>query len=138
EEVFDFLTTPANWPRWHPSSVKVRGAADHPLAVGEQVTEDFHVAGQYGTAVWTVREREAPRRWVIDGAAGNGDPAPTPHTRTPQQGGTLVERELVFTQLPAAPAAEAREGFRRTGEAESAEALRRVKGVLEEGLPPGA
>src|SRR4051812_35507286 len=30
EEVFDFLTTPANWPRWHPSSLKVTGAADHP------------------------------------------------------------------------------------------------------------
>ena len=26
EEVFDYLTTPGNWPRWHPSSLAVSGA----------------------------------------------------------------------------------------------------------------
>src|SRR5438034_205416 len=54
EEVFAYVTTPANWPRWHPSSLGVRGAADHPLEVGEQVTEDFRVAGRCGEVVWTV------------------------------------------------------------------------------------
>lgn len=33
-EVFDYVTTPANWPRWHPSSLAVSGATDHPLRVG--------------------------------------------------------------------------------------------------------
>ena len=40
QEVFDFVTTPGNWPKWHPSSLAVSGATDHPLRVGEQATED--------------------------------------------------------------------------------------------------
>ncbi len=36
ETVFDYVTTPATWPMWHPSSEGVRGAIDHSLQVGEQ------------------------------------------------------------------------------------------------------
>src|SRR5437867_6277649 len=36
DEVFAFVTTPGNWPKWHPSSLGVRGATDHSLAVGER------------------------------------------------------------------------------------------------------
>src|SRR5437868_13299825 len=53
-EVFAYVSTPGNWPKWHPSSLAVRGAVDHPLAVGEQVTETFLVAGRRGEVVWTV------------------------------------------------------------------------------------
>src|SRR5512134_555906 len=62
-EVFDFVTMPGNWPKWHLSSLGVSGATDHPLQVGEQVTEDFLVAGRRGRAVWAVTERVAPRGW---------------------------------------------------------------------------
>jgi len=34
QQVYDYVTTPANWPRWHPSSLAVRGATDHPLVLG--------------------------------------------------------------------------------------------------------
>ena len=130
DEVFAFLTTPANWPRWHPSSLGVSGAADHPLNVGEEVTEQFRVAGQHGTAVWTVRECQPPHRWVIDGAAENGNRATITYTLTPAGGGTTFERELVLTTLPAVPA-DAREQFRIQVDAESAEALRRLQAILE-------
>jgi uncharacterized protein YndB with AHSA1/START domain len=130
DEVFAFVTTPGNWPRWHPSSLGVTGAADHPLDVGEEVIEQFRVAGQHGTAVWTVRECQAPRRWVIDGAAENSNRATITYTLTPTQGGTTFERELVFTTLPTIPL-ESQEPFRRQVEAESAEALRRLQAVLE-------
>jgi hypothetical protein len=43
---------------------------DHRLDTGEQVTEDFLVAGRRGRAVWTVVESEAPERWVIAGEVG--------------------------------------------------------------------
>src|SRR5438128_2594457 len=92
ERVFDFVTTPANWPRWHPASLRVLGPADHPLLVGEQVTEEFRVAGQAGSAVWTVRERQAPLRWVIEGASENGSRATITYTLTPQDGGTHFRR----------------------------------------------
>lgn len=31
EEVYDFVTTPSNWPQWHPSSIAVTGNSDHAL-----------------------------------------------------------------------------------------------------------
>jgi uncharacterized protein YndB with AHSA1/START domain len=130
-QVFDFLTTPANWPRWHPASLGVHGAADHSLEVGEQVTEEFCVVGQRGSAVWTVRERQAPHLWVIDGVAENGNQATIAYRLTAEGDSTAFERELLFTRIQP-------QGFQvdaaqllRGMEAESAEALRRVKAVLE-------
>jgi hypothetical protein len=130
EEVFNFLTTPGNWPRWHPSCLGVRGAVDHSLDLGEQVTEVFDVAGQKGTAVWTVRERAAPVRWVIDGVAENGNEATITYTLTGDAHGTQFQRELVFTKMAAGAMAET--AFQIKVEAESAEALRRLKKFLEE------
>ena len=75
ERVFDYVTTPANWPQWHPASLGVSEGADHPLEVGEQVSEEFEAAGRRGRALWTVREREPPRRWVIDGTSEGGGAA---------------------------------------------------------------
>src|SRR5438094_7992664 len=132
ERVFAFLTPPANWPLWHPSSVKVTGPVDHPLQPGEQVTEEFVVAGQSGKAVWTVRECSAPHLWLIDGVAENGNRATITYTLRPHDGGTAFERVLVLTRLQTEPPEEALEGFRRQVEAESTEALRRLKSLLEE------
>jgi hypothetical protein len=131
EEVFDFLTTPGNWPRWHPSSLEVRGAVDHSLAVGERVTEDYIVAGQKGKAEWIVRERAAPVRWVIDGIAENGNEATIIYSLTGDAHGTRFERELVLTKLPALDPKADVIAFQRLVEVESAEALRRLKKVLE-------
>ena len=52
ERVFDYVTTPGNWPVWHPSSLGVSGATDHSLEPGERVTEGFLVAGRRGRVVW--------------------------------------------------------------------------------------
>ena len=81
EEVFEYVTTPGNWPAWHPSSLGVEGATDHSLEPGEQVTEGYRVAGRRGRVVWTVRERETPRRWVIAGRAENGGCLPCSQLR---------------------------------------------------------
>jgi uncharacterized protein YndB with AHSA1/START domain len=76
EEVFEYVTTPGTWPAWHPSSLGVDGATNHSLEPGEQVTEEYSVAGRRGRVVWTVREREAPRRWVIGPAGATGRISP--------------------------------------------------------------
>ena len=132
--VFDYVTTPGNWPQWHPASLNVSGSTDHSLEVGEQVTEDYHVAGRLGQVIWTVTQREAPRRWVIEGQiVGRSAGGTVAYTLTPADGGTRFEREfvyatpgLMFNLLNALL-------FRRRIAAESAVALRRLKGVLEEG-----
>jgi uncharacterized protein YndB with AHSA1/START domain len=132
--VFEYVTTPDNWPRWHPSSLAVSGAIDHALAVGEQVTEEYLVAGNHGRVVWTVTERDAPRRWVIQGRTdGTGVAGTVAYTLDETPEGTQFAREFVYgaagVELPEAIAAEVRG---RIAE-ESAEALRRLKAVLERG-----
>ena len=95
-EVFAFVTTPGNWPKWHPSSLAVSGATDHPLQAGEQVTEDFRVAARRGRAVWTVTERKAPWRWKIEGGGQEGGRAWIAYTLTEQAGVTRFEREMRY------------------------------------------
>jgi uncharacterized protein YndB with AHSA1/START domain len=131
ERVFEYATTPGNWPDWHPSSLGVSGATDHPLGPGELVTEEFRVAGRRGRVVWTVREREAPRRWVIEGEAEGGGGGTITYTLTPDAGGTTFERELVYTISNRPLALLDRLVLRRRVAAESAEALGRLKAALE-------
>ncbi len=132
EEVFDYVTTPGNWPEWHPSSLGVSGAADHSLEPGEQVTEEYRVAGRRGRVTWTVRERVAPRRWVIDGRIEGGGGGSITYTLTPGPDGTTsFEREFVYAMPNALLALLDRLVLRRRVEAESKEALRRLRSVLE-------
>ena len=88
ERAFDYVTTPGNWPEWHPSSLKVSGATDHSPKPGEQVTEEFYVAGRRRRVVWTVREREAPRRWLIEGQIQGGGSGTVTYILTPHAPGT--------------------------------------------------
>ena len=95
-EVFAYVTTPGHWPEWHPSSLGVAGATDPSLNVGEEATELFLVAGRRGRAHWTVREREEPRRWIIVGRVEGGGTGTIIYALTPQEGGTLFEREFTY------------------------------------------
>jgi uncharacterized protein YndB with AHSA1/START domain len=131
QRVFDYLTTPGNWPVWHPSSLG--GATDHSLEPGEEVTEEVLVAGRRGRVVWTVRERVAPRRWVIDGRVEGGGGGTITYTATPHDAGTTFEREFVYATPNRLLALLDRLVLRRRIEAESAEALRLLKTVLEGG-----
>lgn len=94
--VFDYVTTPAHWPVWHPSSLSVSGSVDHPLDLGEQVTEEFKVAGRRGRVVWTVLAREPPNKWTIEGKI-DGRPAGTvTYSLIPTASGTRFEREFTY------------------------------------------
>lgn len=131
EHVFDYVTTPGNWPQWHPSSLDVHGATDHSLEPGETVMGEFRVAGRRGHVVWTVRHREAPRRWVIEGQVEGGGTGTITYTLTPRADGTTFEREFVYSMPNALLALLDWLVIRRRIEAESAEALRRLKQALE-------
>jgi uncharacterized protein YndB with AHSA1/START domain len=132
ERVFDFVTTAGNWPRWHPSSLGVTGATDHPGLLGEKITEEFLVAGRRGRVVWTVREREEPRRWVIEGVIqGQAGGGTVTYTLTACDQGTFFEREFVYPTPSLWFALLDWLVIRRRVTAESAEALRRLKQVLE-------
>jgi len=102
EEVFDFITTPGNWPQWHPASVSVGGNADHSLLPGEAVTENISVAGHRGQV-----------------------------TLSPHPDGTNFERELVYAMPNPLLAVLDWLIIRSRMKGDSAEALRRLKRLLE-------
>lgn len=131
--VFEFVTTPGNWPQWHPSSLGVTGAVDHSLAVGEQCVETFFVAGRHGRARWTVIERETPCRWAIEGRIeGRHTGGAITYTLKPENNGTRFEREFVyptpnwFFRLMDALV------IRRRVRHESEKAVQQLKAVLEQ------
>jgi uncharacterized protein YndB with AHSA1/START domain len=130
-QVFDYVTTPANWPKWHPSSLAVKGAVDHSLELGEQVTEDFLVAGRRGRAVWTVVERDAPDRWVIAGEVGGRRAGAVTYTLTSVGTGTRFDREFVYGSPNLLFSVLNRVSLRAQVERESAEAVGRLKQILE-------
>src|SRR5262245_17136280 len=131
KQVFDFITTPGNWPQWHPASVSVEGNADHSLLPGEQITENIAVAGHHGQLRWLVRERCAPHRWVIDGTGKDGGHATITYTLTRNSDGTTFERELVYTMPNPLLAVLDWLIIRSRMKADSAKALQRLKLLLE-------
>ncbi|WNC93440.1 SRPBCC family protein [Paraburkholderia sp. FT54] len=129
--VFDYVTTPAHWPAWHPSSLAVSGSVDHPLNLGEQVTEEFRVAGRRGRVVWTVAEREPPARWTIEGKI-DGKPAGTvTYSLTSTAGGTRFERDFTYRAPSLWFALFNWLVLRARIQSESDTAVSRLKGILE-------
>lgn len=96
EMVFAYVTTPANWPRWHPSSLRVEGRIDRPGRVGDRVGEDFRVAGIEGHAVWRVTERITPWRWSISGVTGHGGRGTVTYHLRRMAGATEFVREFRY------------------------------------------
>jgi uncharacterized protein YndB with AHSA1/START domain len=94
--VFDYITTPANWPVWHPASRDGRGGVDHSLLIGEQVTEEFVAGGRQGSCVWQVVQREASRLWTITTSTPQAR-AEITYRLTAQGESTLFEREFTYT-----------------------------------------
>jgi len=64
-EVFEFVSTPAHWSRWHPTTRMVREALERPLELGETVLEPIGVAGRRFQGRWTVCVCEPHKRWAI-------------------------------------------------------------------------
>jgi uncharacterized protein YndB with AHSA1/START domain len=132
ERAFDYATTPGNWPRWHPASRAVSGATDHSAGPGERIIEEIETGGRRWRAVWTVVERTPPHRWAIEGAAEGGGSATLTYRLTPRDDGTRFERELVYRTPNLRLAIMDVLVIRRRMAAQSAEALRRLKGILEQ------
>ena len=129
--VFDYVTTPAHWLAWHPSSVALRGATDHSLGLGEEVTENLRVAGRAGSVTWKVTARERPTRWVIAGKVAAGGSGTITYTLRENSDGTAFRREFVYAMPNWFSDLLDRWFVRRRIAAESALALSRLQQALE-------
>ncbi|HEX4896400.1 MAG TPA: SRPBCC family protein [Solimonas sp.] len=69
---YEYATTPASWPQWHPSSLKVAPGAEYPLPTGARFEEDIRAGGRRTHLSWTVLEAEPSRRWRASAVASNG------------------------------------------------------------------
>lgn len=96
ETVFTYVTTPANWPRWHPSSLCVHGQVDRSGQIGDRIAEDFRVAGIEGHATWTVTERYALWHWSISGITSHGGRGTVTYRLRPTSGVTEFVREFHY------------------------------------------
>ncbi|SAK90160.1 Polyketide cyclase / dehydrase and lipid transport [Caballeronia pedi] len=134
--VFDFVTTPAHWPAWHPSSLSVQGKVDHPLDVGEQVVEAFRVAGRRGRVVWTVSDKAYPARWSIDGVIDGRAAGTVTYALTPEEKGTRFVREFTYRAPSLWFALVNRIVLKGMIQSESDEAVTRLKRLLES-MPAG-
>jgi len=95
-DVYDYVSTPSTWPRWHPSSIAVSGDAGHSLAIGESVVEEFTVAGQHGFATWRVVRREPDRLWQIEGRIDGRVAGTVTYTLSARPGGTHFVRDFDY------------------------------------------
>ncbi len=134
-EVFDFVTTPANWPRWHPSSVRVTGDAGHPLRVGERCVEEYVVAGRRGSGEWTVIAWDPPRRWSIEANPPGGGHATIVYELTAVGGGTRFTRTLYYRMPNAFLTLLNALLLRRRVERESAIAVNNLRLLLDPAIP---
>ena len=131
DEVFDYVTTPAHWLVWHPSSLGLHGAIDHSLQIGEEVTEDFKVGGRKGSVTWKVVARDAPTRWAIAGKVAAGGSGTITYTLRAVPEGTAFRREFVYAMPNWFAGLLDRLFICRRIAAESALAVSRLKQALE-------
>jgi hypothetical protein len=129
-EVFDYVTTPANWPVWHPASISVSGSSNHPLRLGEEIVEEFVAGGRRGRATWRVTRRKAPHRWRIEASWPQGQ-AVISNLLSAEGVDTVFRRDLSYEMPNAWLALLDLLVLRRRMDRESRIALQRLKLVLE-------
>ena len=129
--VFDYVSTPAHWLVWHPSSLGLHGATDHSLQLGEEVTEEFRVAGRKGSVTWRVIDRAAPTRWAIAGKVAWGGEGTITYSLSTSGSATAFQRVFAYTMPNRFAALLDRLFVRRRIEAESTRAVDLLKRALE-------
>ncbi|MGC7403955.1 SRPBCC family protein [Pandoraea pneumonica] len=96
QAVYNYVTTAANWPKWHPASLAVEGATEHPLGLGDEVAEEFRLAGRHGIIHWKVVEAQAPSTWRIEGEVNRRPSGEVRYKLTPEGTGTRFERDFIY------------------------------------------
>lgn len=138
ERVFNYATTPANWIHWHPATIEVEGDVDHSGRPDDQICEKVKIGLFRGVIDWTVKENQAPKRWVFEGFTklplNKGTRPNITYQCSPQNGGTLFERILIYT--PPTPLSRFLNWLllKRNNRSQSKLALKNLKRVLEESL----
>lgn len=128
ERVFEFVIRACRQSQWRWTASP---ADSPPPTVGDSFTEDFLVAGKRGRITWTVREFRPPHRWVLSGVCPDGGTATMIYGFWAAPGGARVKRELSYNVPALMDGLGDFLTLRNRIQAESADALRRLKHVVE-------
>lgn len=126
--VFEYATTPGNWPQYHPNSLGVSGVTDRSVLVGDVTREHAILMGRAGEGDWRVVGRDAPHMvmWTI---SNPGFKASLLYAFERKPSGTQFTRILSYDtpDLPEATKAK----FEQFMSDESEKAVQNLKKVLE-------
>lgn len=137
KEVFGYVTTAANWVKWHPVTQKVWGDIQKPSRKGDEVVELVKTGGLEGFVVWKITQCKPPSSWkmetqIITLPLMSAGQAKITYKLTSQKGGTKFQRIFDY-ELPKSLFLFDWIYFRRRQESESKKALDRLKRFVEKG-----
>jgi len=99
KEVFDFLTIPANWSSYIPSTIDVKPIIETEFSVNKQVTEYLSLPGKVQIH-WTCTINDTFSNYVIEGKSDNfgGSTSKLSLILSENEGKTEVERKIILKQ----------------------------------------
>jgi hypothetical protein len=139
-EVFNFATTPRNWPLFWRLTVGVTGDVETPLAVGATCTEHVKVAFWNGFFLWHGDVQTAPRSFSMTATSRGGGPlgwltsgipVRITYALSEADGTTHFRREMTYTQSHPLLELTDRLFMRRMITNQIAEAMQKMKSILE-------
>jgi hypothetical protein len=95
DEVLSYAAAPANWPQWHPSSLRIDGR-DGALAAGEVFEEDIHAGGRAGHLRWDVLDYQPGHLWQASARGDHGLALLLTYECVPVEGGCEFIRTLQY------------------------------------------
>lgn len=128
--IFDLVTTARYWPQWHPATVGVSGQIDNPMRFGDVIRERALIGGMEAENDWTVTRLERPHLIVLSMPKTRLGDLLISYTFEPREGGVEFVRELEYDASGFTPELQSR--IEQQMHSDSAEALRRIKGFVEQ------
>jgi hypothetical protein len=129
DRVFSFITNTANCNKWYPC--KLCGITNQALQLGDRFVEDFNLAGRQSTILWTVSKCVPPYQWTLAGHSDSGGEATLAYNLAPSSMGTRLQRTFSYSLAALLGPTGSFFSVQDRFQAEYAEALRKLKRVLE-------
>jgi uncharacterized protein YndB with AHSA1/START domain len=98
--VYDYVTRPARWKEWHPSSLRADAHALESLPAGARFEEDVRSAGFTRHLRWTVEQAEPGQRWAARAGMDDGSHLRLLYELAPEGSGTRFTRTLDYHLRP--------------------------------------
>lgn len=130
DAIFDFVTTARHWTRWHPATLRVSGQIEQPMRAGDIIREHARIGGMDAENDWKVTQLERPQRVVLSMPKTRLGDLKISYTFEPRGDGIEFVRSLEYDT--AGVAAELAARIERQMVQDSEEAVRRLKGIVEQ------